>query len=64
MTSTEPLHQEPVNHTKNNVNRRSGMLLDEDFDVFSDQERTDKDLEKQTLAGKVFLDFSCLYFHY
>jgi len=50
MTSTEPLHQEPVNHTKNNVNRRSGMLLDEDFDVFSDQERTDKDLEKQTLA--------------
>ena len=33
-------------------NRRSGMILDEHFDVFDDQKADDEAMSKETLNGK------------
>ena len=40
--------------------RRSGMILDEDFDVFEDQKAADEEMSKEALKGisklTLFLD--------
>lgn len=34
-------------------NRRSGMLLNEDFNVFEDQNNVDEEMSKAALQGKL-----------
>ena len=33
------------------VNRRSGMLLDEEFNVFGEQKKADEEMSKDALEG-------------
>lgn len=40
-------------------NRRSGMILNEDFNVFEDQKDADDELTRDALAGKTYLSFGC-----
>ena len=35
-------------------NRRSGILLDEDFNVYADQKETEDELSKAALAGLLY----------
>lgn len=42
------------------VNRRSGILLDEDYNVYGDQKETDDELSKAALAGMISIYFSVL----
>ena len=41
--------------TASGENRRSGMLLDEDFNVYEDQKETDEELSKAALQGLLFI---------
>ena len=44
------------------TNRRSGILLDEDYNVYGDQKETDDELSKAALAGIVVITIFSLFF--
>ena len=45
------------------TNRRSGILLDEDHNVYGDQKETDDELSKAALAGVVVIKIFFTFFY-